>query len=256
MSERKAYLFHTGIESSSGGQFSPKFDDRTFIFIPVPRSPAMATSVLPTYRELPVRSFTRKTIDTKEYLADYLKETIWTDKRTKESDKLPNWIVHNDPEFETFTYGQGAGPKRASLMRLNQGDLLIFYATLKPFNQDRPHMKYLIGYFTIKAVFDFRENLDLKEYPKELEKNAHIKEFNVKIKGYDHHPVIVMGDREKSRLLEKAIPLTDEKYIIYKNLQDEISWHFKTNRIHMGYRIFRGEEQVKEWLNLLNKNGQ
>lgn len=60
--------------------------------------------------------------------------------------------AHYDPEFETFTYGDPTRNKRAQLLHLNEGDLLVFYAGLRPPEVSSAGRLYIIGYFTVASV--------------------------------------------------------------------------------------------------------
>ena len=53
--------------------------------------------------------------------------------------------IHFDPEFRTFTYGDPTTPK-ASLQRLSEGSLLVFYAGLKGWDFPSRSALYIIGY--------------------------------------------------------------------------------------------------------------
>src|SRR5437879_5474130 len=56
--------------------------------------------------------------------------------------------VHFDPEFKTFTYGDPTTLK-ASLRRLSEGSLLVFYAGLRGWDFECAPALYIIGYFKV-----------------------------------------------------------------------------------------------------------
>ncbi|GGM74019.1 hypothetical protein J2752_002632 [Halarchaeum rubridurum] len=128
-----------------------------------------------------------------------------------------NRPVHMDPEFETYTYGEVGDNKCASLNKMESGDLLVFCAGLKPTDGlDRPRM-YAIGYFTVQAVHDL-EGLspsDRGGLLKKFSNNAHVKReglgpetLHPSDPDRDRYPVIVSGDPDQSRLLDRAVSLS------------------------------------------------
>ena len=116
--------------------------------------------------------------------------------------------MHYDPEFETFSYGDVKGKKKY-LLKLDKDDLLVFYAGLTPFmNNKFDEALYIIGYFTINRIIDFNQlNKSEKEVTTFLyNNNAHIK------RKYSYHDlVIVVGDKTKSFLLDKAMLISSRK---------------------------------------------
>lgn len=57
----------------------------------------------------------------------------------------------HDPEFETYTYGDPTTPK-ASLSRLEAGDMLVFYCGLQGWDFSRPSAPYLMGSFEVSIA--------------------------------------------------------------------------------------------------------
>ena len=87
--------------------------------------------------------------------------------------------------------------------------LLVFCAGLVPFENDNyPVGLYIIGYFTVKIVIDFNELSPKKTqecyqlYPE----NAHSKRRN-----HTENLVIVVGQKDRSGLLNKAILISAPK---------------------------------------------
>src|SRR5574340_95386 len=107
----KVLCLRVGIELGCGGTLGPIFPDGTFEYVPIPESPQNVGPRSVYYRDLPARSGAM--------LAQYVP------RRSREA------AAHYDPEFESFTYGDPTPKKRAQLLRLNDGDLLVFYAGLR-----------------------------------------------------------------------------------------------------------------------------
>lgn len=131
-------------------------------------------------------------------------------KKTKDSK------IHFDPEFKSFTYGDPTS-KRNFLLKLEEDDLLVFYAGLTPYkNAKYKNSLYIIGYFTVKKVINFCELTDdeVEKCFQDYSKNAHLKKHYEskremrKITGEKLGLVIVVGKKEKSALLDKAISIS------------------------------------------------
>jgi len=117
--------------------------------------------------------------------------------------------MHDDPEFETRTYGD-ATAKRRYLLKLSEGDLLVFYAGLKPFNhdnQDYPEALYFVGYFTIDQVIDFNwlSASERAAYRQRYPSNAHVK------RGYAFENLVIVVGSKNSRLLNRALLISEKK---------------------------------------------
>lgn len=183
----KAMLLRIGIDKGTDGTLGPIFEDGTFEYIPM--SESFQSKEHRTYRNT-IGRWGRP-------LSTYLPQEI--------EDK----IIHFDPEFETFTYGDPT-IKRKYLLKLQKGDILVFYAGLTPFRNNKyKEALYLIGYFTIEDVVDFNQ---LSEH--EMEKcyrlysnNAHLKRID-----YPEDLVIIVGSKIRSRLLDKAILISQTKF--------------------------------------------
>ena len=187
------YLIRVGLDSGEigGGGHSPIDSDGRFDYIPIPED-------ADTIEETTYASFSSR-------IGSTASEHTARDGTT---------TLHYDPEFETYTYGEVGKKKRQSLRKLSNGDLLVFYSSLKPSNGLGSIRLYIIGYFTVESVHDLEE-LTPEERARVLEKysnNAHIKREKLspesKTPGRDSYPIIVSGDPDRSELLERAVPLT------------------------------------------------
>jgi hypothetical protein len=180
----KGMLLRIGIDTGTDGALAPIFEDGTFEYIPI--------------SERNIKSREDRTYGTTigrsgKPLSRYLPKAI-------ESRKM-----HYDPEFSSFTYGDPTA-KRRYLLKLEEGDLLVFYAGLAPYKNSKYEKGlYIVGYFTVSDVIDFnRLTLDqaencYKRYPN----NAHLK----RMCGTENL-VIVIGDKRKCKLMEKAIAIS------------------------------------------------
>lgn len=190
----KAMLLRVGIDKGTDGLLGPIFKDGTFRFVPISK-------------------------DTRRYPQDK-NDKKYSDLFSDEKGNLPeflpprmaNKVAHNDPEFVTYTYGddtrkrdyfhKGSGDKG-----MESGDFLIFYAGLTPY--EAPEQKeglYIVGYFEIEEVVDFRKNIpenELRRYEEIFQNNPHLPIRN-------ERPIIVKGKELKSKLLLNAILISED----------------------------------------------
>lgn len=183
----KAMFLRIGIDKGTDGTLAPIFEDGSFEFIPISE-----------YDENSKEGRTYlNTIGRKgKPFSTYVPKPIW------------NYTIHFDPEFDTFTYGDPTS-KRNFLLKLDKGDLLVFYAGLMPYkNSVYETALYIIGYFLVDEVINFNE-LSKKEIEtafKKYSNNAHIKR-----KDDIDNLVIVVGNPNHSKLLDKAILISEKK---------------------------------------------
>ncbi|AKB67660.1 Nmad3 family putative nucleotide modification protein [Methanosarcina mazei] len=186
----KAMLLRVGIDTGSGGTLGPIFKDGSFEYIPIPEG--YLSEEDKTYGN----TIGRKGLPLSTYVFKSLKDVG----------------MHFDPEFKTYTYGDPTS-KRSSLLRLQKNDLLVFYAGLKPYNQKKEEAAlYIIGYFTVKEVIDFNllSTEEREKYCKRCKNNAHIKRMEILGEEHLDDLVIIMGQKNGSKLLDKAIKISEK----------------------------------------------
>jgi len=177
-------LLRVGIDTGSGGILGPLFSDGSFEYIPIPDGRSIDKR---TYGNTPGRHG-RRMID---YFPEARRQTM-----SRQS-------IHFDPEFLTFTYGDPTTPK-ASLRRLNEGGLLVFYAGLKGWGFKCPPALYIIGYFEVThaGLATCFTHAELRQF----RNNFHVMHAGV-FKQQKHRLVLVKGGTG-SRLLEKAVKIS------------------------------------------------
>lgn len=228
-------LLRVGIDKGRGGQYAPIFEDGSFEFIPIPCEKTSEGVRGKTYKD--------KVGRTGKPLSDYVRPAI------------ENCVIHDDPEFETFTYGDDT-IKAHKIRRLEPNDLLVFYAGLKPWPEpfiDGRYKSglYIVGYFTIERIIDFN-NLQ----PGEMDlcaRNAHIAEKTTK------NLVVAKGVKDKSRLLDHdAILISQEcedragrtNLHVSKEMESRLGITGSIQR-SIPPRIIEGEEHLAELRNLI-----
>jgi len=183
----KALLLRVGIDKGTDGALGPIFHDGSFEFIPISEGDSKSKEDR-AYKNTVGRGGTPLSI--------YLPKRI-EDRR-----------MHFDPEFATFTYGDPTS-KRAYLLKLEKGDMLVFYAGLSPYQTNKYKTAlYLIGYFAVDKIIDFNKlsKEEINECYNLYPANAHLK------RSYDTRGlVIIVGNKNQSKLLNKAILVSELK---------------------------------------------
>ncbi len=181
----KAMLLRVGIDKSSDGVLSPIFPDGSFEYIPLSEKDEKSGEKR-TYADLTGRKG--------NLLSHYLPQ------------KVADRKVHLDPEFTTFTYGD-VGRKGGYLLKLEPGDILVFYAGLTPYNHsEHPEALYIIGYFTVREILDSFNSTKICSIRRQCPNNSHPKRDSD-----INDMVMVVGDPERSNLLDEAILISQKK---------------------------------------------
>lgn len=177
-------LLRIAIDKGSGGIHGPLFSDGSFEYIPIPDGFKGKGVDKRTYGNTRGRTGRR--------LVDYFPEP--------RRERFFDQSLHFDPEFETFTYGDPTRPK-ASLRRLSEGSLLVFYAGLQGWDFDCPSALYIAGYFEV-ARAGLASSFSQAELAGMFRNNFHVMHDAV-FEDQKDRLVLVKGNAN-SRLLEKA----------------------------------------------------
>lgn len=224
---KQILLLRVGMDLGFGG-LGPLFPGGTFEYVPIPDDPDRVSQRSLFFSDIPARSG-----------GSVLQ---FVPRRHRESP------AHYDPEFDTFTYGDPTRNKRAQLLRLIKGDILVFYAGLRPPEQSHGSKLYIIGYLTIIQAYAIRT---LYPWPppehKHLWGNAHLR----RSKG-DKDLVIVQGQPSASRLLVHAVPLSDGQQEVLPEMADRFGVSGSVKRAGAG-RWVPDEcvQRVAKWLRSL-----
>ncbi len=114
---------------------------------------------------------------------------------------MRNKVVHYDPEFETFSYGEVSNPKRGALLKLKHGDILAFYFGSKV---DAELGCYIFGYFEINKIYEWKSGNDdiNEEIIRVCKNNAHI------ISSKSKKNLVIIKGSNRSKLLQKCVKFT------------------------------------------------
>lgn len=189
------YLLRVGADLTkrSGGFHSPIFKDYTYLFIPIPDNEVIREKSI-QYSEYQWNN---------QFVLSYIPK------------ELHSKTIHNDPEFITCTYGSpklnnsnNTEKNYNKLSNLKKNDLLVFYAAFKCEVEESLSGYYFFAYFIIENTINYSKVNSLNEEQKVRIQNNH---------HYIHDwtdQVIVIGNREKSRVFEKAVLLSSKQFDI------------------------------------------
>ena len=178
-------LLRVGIDTGFGGIHSPVFKDLSFELLSIPDSFA-----------LDKRTYGNTAIKKGGFLVDYFPVT--------RRDKMRAQSIHVDPEFETFTYGDPTPPK-ASLRKLQQGDILVFYAGLQGWNFSSLPALYIVGWFEI-AWAGKANSISQAQLSIMFPNNFHVMHAEVFRQQRDR--LVLVKGSENSRLLKTAVKIS------------------------------------------------
>jgi hypothetical protein len=172
-------------------------------------------------------------------IGDRLEKKLSTIMRKEDIERLAKVVVHHDPNFRYLTYGDKLinkkgnwRPRGKKIAGLKPDNLLVFCASLQNYEKSSDRGLFIIGYFTIEEVHDFSSPkfTDVK-YRSEVvskfkDKTDHLSETYARAQKLSREEllkneknlVLVNGKEEDSGLLNKAIRITDENFVMPKFL--------------------------------------
>ena len=216
----KILFLRVGIDRGCGGALSPIFSNGTFEYVPIPESSELLEGRGVTYAMLPGRH--GDTLDKYSGSMGY---------------------THYDPEFETFTYGEPSEPKRSQLLRLSDGDHLVFYSGFQGPNIEKGTC-FVIGYLTVRKIHRVPLN---ESWPPtslaHLHRNAHFRRKNP-----EESLVVVEGDPCRCQLFKIARQLSDSHQKVLPNLEEVIGFGGSVMRAIGRWVPDSHTDKTLEWL--------
>ncbi len=176
-------------------------------------------------------------------MADYLNQIKPTedDGETYTGDQLAEWPLHFDPNFEALTYGESTsrGPYTKIIRSLSEGDVVAFYTGLRGDSTKYTH-RYIIGYFTVDTIIDFKslkqggEEVKFSDLPTDEQKNlieqhsenAHAKRFEASGAIGNNDGLVVVDGKEPGGLLDEAFRISQHSGGGHHYLTDELQEEF------------------------------
>jgi Nucleotide modification associated domain 3 len=192
-----AILIRIGIDQEYGGWNAPVDPvSGRFVYVPIPETQEPLNDLVRSYDEI-LPTLTSFSFDL--HLADGLICTLPAN--------LSGRPMHLDPDFEHLTYGDNGANRGAKLKTFSDGDLLVFYAGLRPVSDNSKRLMYaIVGLFVAEEV------VEAIRIPKELwHQNAHTRKRKI-----GKPDIIVRAKRGKSGRLERAIPIGEWRDRAYR----------------------------------------
>jgi hypothetical protein len=199
----KSYLLRVGADSTpaGGGFHSRLLENECYVFIPIPEK----KEKLILDKALRYRDFKWQNNSIVPYFPASLRP------RETWPDEPPDQFIHNDPEFQTFTYGspiynrdnpnRGKEKNYSALLKMEKGDILAFYAA---FSRDGTNIDglYFFAYFIIDCVIKYDSLGSLRQEEQALVRNNH------HVIHEQQHQIVVVGCPNSSRVFNKAVLLS------------------------------------------------
>ena len=212
-------IFLANVGANASHRFSsPVFPDGTFEFIPIPEDRDLTGRHAVRYRDL--KSYNRPGHD----LTEYVPQRLW------------GWPTHNDPEFDSFTYGDNCetSPRAASLKRVEPGDFLFFLARLERHPRQQPRREYgfyLVGYLEVEEVLRDVQARPGGDVLRRFGFNAHVRRGLSDPELWDRFWVFEGSSR--SRRFDKAVPVTRDMASRVFTSADGSPWRWDGGRTEL-----------------------
>jgi hypothetical protein len=121
--------------------------------------------------------------------------------------------VHLDPDFSTLTYGDRGARRGKGIRELSAGDLLVFYAGLRPITTCADKLVYaIVGLYVIEEIL-----LATEVEPARRGENAHTRRAQI-----DPHDIVVRARPGVSGRLSRCVPIGEFRNGAYRVRRDLI----------------------------------
>ncbi|MFB6228115.1 MAG: hypothetical protein ABEH88_05970 [Halobacteriales archaeon] len=188
-----------GCDTTNAGRVAPIYEDGRFEYVPIPEK-THETEETATHGTWSLRH--------DEGVAADLLSAITPDPSegtTVRGEALREWPLHHDPNFEALAYGEHRPNYVRRLRGLEPGDVVGFYAGLRPPGGGRAH-RYLIGYTSVNCVDVIPPGTSREEAGELFDahpENAHAKRARTGGRFYDEETVVLVDGREPGGLFER-----------------------------------------------------
>jgi hypothetical protein len=205
--EMKALLVRIGVDQAYGGWNAPVDAQRRFVYVPIPekRGTRFHPGLERRYDEvLPaLQSFC---------IANHC--DLWTDLRFPK--KLLEHPMHLDPDFECLTYGDVGGRRGSGMVKMGDGDMLLFYGSLHPIYPCQQKLIYaLMGVYVVHEVLPAAKVLS-----DQWHENAHLRRI---VQG--ETDIVVRAKPDVSGRFHRCVPIGEWRSGAYRVRQDILdSW--------------------------------
>ena len=157
-------------------------------------------------------------------------------------DRLAEWPLRYDPNFEALTYGGSTsrGSYTKVIRSLSEDDVVAFYTGLRGDDTSYTH-RYIIGYFTVDDIIDFQnlmrdgEEVKFSDLPTDEQhnligqysENAHAKRYEASGAIADDDGLVIVDGKEPGGFLDKALRISQHSggghHYMTDDLQQKLS---------------------------------
>ncbi len=124
--------------------------------------------------------------------------------------ELRETATHLDPDFNKLTYGDNGKRRGSGIRKLSRGDLLVFYAGLKPITKQRKLVYALVGVYVVASIV---RAVDVP--PGRWDENAHTRWTQI-----SRDDIVVRASHVGSGRLEVCIPIGEWRNNSYRVRND------------------------------------
>lgn len=222
-------LLGVGADQTNSSPYPQIYEGGSFEYVPIPEAYESSESgTFGTISRKPNEDCLQEVSGSEDTLSDVLDEIKPRegDGDTVRGENLKSQPIHWDPNFSDYTYGEVKTANKNQIKQLNpdQEDVLAFYTGLAFPGSETPH-RYIIGYFTVDSITDFRpilgdcppkdhnDRVVVSELPHDVREtvesnlndhpnNAHVKRY--KESGTIHPELLIVDGKRPGGLLNRA----------------------------------------------------
>lgn len=197
----KALLVRVGIDNTYGNWNAPMDPySKEFIYIPIPESERSHWHLKRRYTE---------TLPALNLFCDKYEINLTRD--LKFPSRLIDEVMHLDPDFNELTYGDEGVRRGVVITRMKRGDILVFYAGLRPIKNCEHNLIYaIVGLYIVNEVI-FADTVIKKRW----HQNAHTR----RVKPQESEIVARASNNESGRC-EYCLPIGEWREGAYRVRQD------------------------------------
>jgi len=198
----KALLVRIGVDQAYGGWNAPVDADGRFVYVPIPEK--LGTDFHPGLERRYGEVLPALNRFCAENQCDLFGDLSFPN-------ELLRYAMHLDPDFECLTYGDQGGRRGAGMVKMQDGDVLVFYGGLRPVHEcDHTLIYALMGLYVVKEVVAVGSVPSERWY-----ENAHVRKSKL-----GQTDIVVRATAHVSGRFDRCIPIGEWRDGAYRVRQD------------------------------------